>query len=125
MTEKRFDDVRMESIMGRLLRTGVFTAAAVVAAGGLLYLKHHAHSTTSYRTFSGDAALRHPQRLIADALAGDATALIQIGVLLLIATPIARVAFAVLGFALERDRLYVLISMFVLAALLYGLLFGS
>ena len=111
--------------MGRLLRTGVFTAAVVVATGGMFYLKNHAHSTTSYRAFSGDAALRHPERLISNALAGDATALIQIGVLLLIATPIARVAFAVLGFALERDRLYVFISMFVLAALLYGLLFGS
>ena len=125
MTEKRFDDVRMESIMGRLLRTGVFTAAAVVATGGLLYLKNHSRSVPNYRAFSGNMALRHPGRLIPDALAGDATALIQIGVLLLIATPIARVAFAVVGFALERDRFYVLISMFVLAALLYGLLFGS
>jgi len=125
MTKRRFDDFKMETIMGRLLRTGVFVAAAVVFVGGLLYLKNHSHNVTGYRAFSGSAALRHPGEMFAGIASGNAASLIQLGVLLLIATPIARVAFAVAGFAMERDRLYVLVSMFVLAALLYGLLLGS
>jgi uncharacterized membrane protein len=42
--------------------------------------------------------------------------------LLLIATPVARVMFAVVGFAMERDPLYVLLTLIVLAVLLYSLL---
>jgi uncharacterized membrane protein len=47
---------------------------------------------------------------------------IQLGLLLLIATPIARVVFSVAGFILERDRLYVTFTLIVLAVLLYSLL---
>jgi uncharacterized membrane protein len=45
-------------------------------------------------------------------------------VLLLVATPVARVAFSIVGFALERDRLYVVITTIVLAILLYSLIAG-
>ncbi len=48
--------------------------------------------------------------------------MIQLGLLLLIATPIARVAFSVVGFAIERDRMYVVFTLIVLAILLYSLL---
>ena len=51
-------------------------------------------------------------------------AIIQFGLLLLIATPVARVAFAAIGFAMERDYLYVVITLIVLVVLLYSL-FGS
>jgi len=50
-------------------------------------------------------------------------AIIQFGLLLLIATPIARVAFSLVGFALERDRSYVVITSIVLAVLIYGVAF--
>jgi uncharacterized membrane protein len=47
-------------------------------------------------------------------------AIIQFGLLLLIATPVARVAFSLVGFAMERDRIYVVITSIVLAVLLYS-----
>ena len=50
--------------------------------------------------------------------------IIQLGLLLLIATPVARVAFSVVAFALERDRLYVVITLIVLAVLLFSLAGG-
>ena len=53
---------------------------------------------------------------------GRGRGVIQLGLLLLIATPIARVAFSVVGFALERDRMYVVFTLIVLAILLYSLL---
>ena len=47
---------------------------------------------------------------------------VQLGLLLLIATPIARVVLAAVGFAFERDRMYVVVSLIVLAVLLFSLL---
>jgi uncharacterized membrane protein len=59
------------------------------------------------------------------AFRGDAAALIQVGTLLMIATPVARVVFAVYAFGRRRDGLYFGVSCAVLTLLLYGLFFGS
>jgi uncharacterized membrane protein len=117
-----FDDRRMETMMGRLLQVGVLLASTVVLVGGFLYLKEHRDKPVDYRTFTGEsAALRHPTQLLHLLAAGDAAAIVQLGILLLIATPIARVFFAVIGFAIERDRFYVCISLVVLSVLLFSL----
>jgi uncharacterized membrane protein len=47
---------------------------------------------------------------------------VQFGLLLLIATPVARVAFSVFAFAMEKDFLYVGISALVLCVLLVSIL---
>lgn len=121
-----FDDRRMEIVMGRLLQVGVLLASAVVLLGGGLYLHEHRSAPIDYRTFTaGAASLHHPAQLYRLVAAGDGAAIVQLGVLLLIATPIARVVFAVVGFAIERDRLYVLISLFVLFVLMVGLFHSS
>ncbi len=125
MTEHRFDDRRMEAIMGRLLQSGVFLASLVVATGGVLYVRAHAHDAVDYRTFvSRPVDLHHLGGLVPGVFRGHATAIIETGVLLLIATPIARVVFAAVAFVAERDLLYVAVSLFVLAVLMFGLLHG-
>lgn len=121
-----FNDRRMEIAMGRLLQIGVLLASAVVLAGGILYLHAHPAGAVNYHTFAGEpAGLRSPVALFRLLLAGDPAALIETGVLLLIATPIARVVFAILGFALERDRLYVGVSLAVLTVLLISLFYSA
>ena len=123
MSSKPFDDDRMEAIMGRLLQVGVLLASTTVLVGGVLYLRERASVPVSYRTFSGEAgALRHLSQLAQGIARGDPAAIIQLGVLLLIATPIARVIFATIAFAIERDGLYLAISLGVLAVLLVSLL---
>ena len=118
-----FDDRRMEVMMGRLLQAGVLLASTVVLVGGILYLKAHGDAPANFRTFTGEAAsLRYPARLFSLLRQGEPAAIVQLGILLLIATPIARVAFAVIGFAIERDRLYIAVSLTVLAVLIFGLL---
>ncbi len=110
-------------MMGRLLQVGVLLASTVVFIGGLFYLKAHAGTTKDYRTFTGEpGSLRHPVELLRLLMTGDPAAIVQLGVLLLIATPIARVVFAAIGFAVERDRLYVAISLAVLVVLIFGLI---
>ena len=52
----------------------------------------------------------------------NALAIIQCGILMLIATPVARVAFSIFVFLEEHDFLYVAIAALVLLILLYSLI---
>jgi uncharacterized membrane protein len=49
---------------------------------------------------------------------------IQLGLLLLIATPVARVAMSLVAFILQRDRVYVVVTLIVLAVLIFSLTGG-
>jgi uncharacterized membrane protein len=121
-----FDDAQMDRIMGRLLQVGVLIAASVVLVGGVLFVASHAGDRANYRTFvAHPLELRHPVELLEGIAHGDAGAIIQLGILLLIATPICRVGFALVAFAIQRDLLYVAISLTVLAVLLLGMLRGG
>lgn len=120
------DDRRLEEIIGNLLRAGVLLAAAVVLAGGGLYLVQQHSSKISYRTFTVESdSLRTLPGIVHSAAQLHSDGLIQFGLLLLIATPVARVAMAVIGFHLERDRLYELVSLIVLAVLAFSLMRAS
>jgi uncharacterized membrane protein len=122
---KRWQDDRIERIIGTLLRTGVILAAAVVVTGAAIFLMRHGAERPDYRVFRGEPSeLRSARGIVAAAVAGGGRATIQLGLLLLIATPVARVIFSVAGFALERDRPYVLMTLLVLAILLFSLAGG-
>lgn len=116
----------IEQVIGRLLQYGVLLAAAVTLLGGVMLLVHHGSTPANYSLFQGEPAqLRSLSAIVAGAFSGQAMAIVQLGLLLLIATPVARVAFTLVAFAIQRDRLYVLVTTIVLALLLYGLLFGG
>jgi uncharacterized membrane protein len=118
----RFDDRSMELAMGRLLQFGVLLASLVMFAGGVLFMRAHHDDAPNYRVFSSQPEmLRHLGGVMGGIRAGDPSAIIQLAVLLLIATPVARVIFALFSFAIERDKLYAAISLTVLAVLLLGL----
>jgi uncharacterized membrane protein len=115
-------DVRIESTLGRLLQVGVTLSALVVLAGGVVFLFRHGGEPIDYGVFKGEPTeLRSPTGIIEDALHGSGRGWIQLGLLLLIATPVARVAFSVYAFARQRDFLYVGVTLIVLAVLLFGL----
>ncbi|HLH33286.1 MAG TPA: DUF1634 domain-containing protein [Alloacidobacterium sp.] len=118
------NDQKIEIAIGQLLRIGVFLAAAFVLVGGLLYLSQRRGPRPDYSTFHSVAAeLRSPPGIIRQVATGNSNAIIQLGLLLLIATPVARVVLAALGFFAEKDWLYVAVSLIVLAVLMYSLLF--
>jgi uncharacterized membrane protein len=120
------DDRRLEIMIGNLLRFGVLLAAAIVFAGGALYLVQHHSDILNYRTFALESqSLRTLSGIVRSAVHLQSEGLIQFGLLLLIATPVARVAMAVVGFHLERDRLYEVVSLIVLAVLTFSLLHAS
>lgn len=120
------DDRRLETTMGNLLRIGVLLAAGLVTIGALLYLARHWTDHVSFRTFAAESSdLRRVPGIVRLAAHLDSRGLIQFGLLLLIATPVARVVFAIIGFALERDHLYVVVSCIVLAVLIVSLLHAT
>jgi len=122
MTKSNWGDLEIELIIGVLLRTGVMLAASVVLLGAVVYLAHYGLHAADYRTFHGDPEfLRSLTGIVRGALHLDGRAIIQLGLLILIATPVARVAFSAVAFAIERDYLYVWVTLFVLALLLYSL----
>jgi uncharacterized membrane protein len=119
-------DKRIESVVGNLLRTGVFLSAFVVFCGAIFYLVRHGHSPVDYRVFQSEPLeLRTVRGILRGAMDLHGRGIIQLGLLLLIATPVARVAFCIFGFAAERDRLYVVFTAVVLAILIFSLIGSS
>jgi len=116
-------DEKLEIAVGRTLQTGVLLAAAVVLIGGILFFIHApAGARKDYSHFHGVARhLRTPVGIWHGVMHGDAESVIQLGLLLLIATPVVRVILAGIGFLMERDQLYFWVSGVVLAVLLYSL----
>ena len=128
-------DQRLELAIATLLRIGVVLAALLVLAGGVLALRHPGAPAPSYATFEapGNTAATTSQHHPVHSIAGvfrdlqhlSGRPIIALGLLVLIATPIARVIFAIVGFARERDGLYTAISVIVLAILLFSLIHGT
>ena len=119
------DDQRIEIIIGTLLRVGVILAAIVVGIGSVIFLARHGREFPQYGKFHGEPEkLKSVPAILHGAFSLSGSAIIQLGLLLLVATPVARVAFSAVAFALERDYLYVGITLVVLGILMYSL-FGS
>ena len=123
---KPWTDQQMDDIIGAILRTGVIASALVVLAGGVLYLHRYGLGLPDYRIFHGEPTdLRRIRGIIEDAVALRARGIIQFGILLLVATPVVRVIFTSIAFALQRDRVYVVVTLIVLGVLLYSLVGGG
>ena len=121
----RWTDEAVEQLLGNLLRVGVIVATAIAALGGLLYLARNGGQAAAFRDFRGEpGGLRTLHGIAVGVMSLEPAAIIQLGLLCLIATPVVRVAMSLIAFVLQRDRLYVIITAIVLALLGYGLLHG-
>jgi len=109
-------DERFATMIGNLLRTGVGLSAALAFSGGIWHLAESGRGIAHYSRFA--ATVRGPGAL---AHLPGPQALILAGLLVLIATPVARVAFSLVAFVLERDRVYTVCTVLVLAVLLYSI----
>ncbi len=114
---------KTENLIGTVLLVGVLASALVVLAGGGVFLSHHGRAPVHYRVFRGEPSdLCTPAGVLRDVRAGSGRGLIQLGLMLLVAVQVVRVALAGLLFALNGDRLFTAITAFVLGLLMYGLL---
>jgi uncharacterized membrane protein len=118
----RWSDHEVEQLVGRLLQIGVLIATLVVLAGGAMLIATHGGDVANFRVFRGESStLRSVSAAVRGALTLDPRGMVQLGLVLLIATPVARVALTLVAFLVQRDRLYVLLTAIVLALLLVGL----
>ena len=121
----KFKDTDMQLLLGRVLRGGMVVSMSIVFFGGIIYLYRHGHEVPNYRVFTGvPPFVQHADTLFNGAFSLRGQAIIQIGIILLIATPIMRVVFSTIGFVLERDYLYTGISLVVLLIILISMLSG-
>ena len=122
MSNRNWTEKHIEVIIGTLLRTGVLIAGSIVFLGAVVYLARHGREAVHYGSFIGEPQnLKSLSGIMHGTLEMSGRAMIQFGLLLLIATPVARVAFSAVAFAIEGDFLYVRITLIVLAVLLYSL----
>jgi uncharacterized membrane protein len=117
-------DERVEGIISDLLRIGVIASALIVVSGGIFYLMSHGRQPKPDLSHFTPEQLRNPVHIMREAASFHELGLILFGLLLLIATPVARVIFSVIAFALQRDYLYVFFTLLVLSVLLYSLFSG-
>ena len=122
--QTNFKDKDMQTVIGWVLRLGVIISMLVVVVGGAVYLYRHGQSIADYSVFKGVPDFVHPSNIIDGILAHRGRAVIQAGILLLIATPILRIIFSAIGFMLEKDRLYIAITLIVLLIITISMLSG-
>lgn len=119
-----FKDRDMQVVIGWVLRLGVTISMLIVVFGGAVFIYRHGHSTTDYTAFKGVPGFVHINGIIDGILAHRGQAVIQAGIILLIATPVLRVAFSAIGFILEKDYLYTAISLVVLLVIFFSIVSG-
>ena len=107
-----------EKAIAIVLRYGALLATVVMAVGITLTLVHGIPATI------GESRPVHLELLVEQVLRLEPVAIIELGILLLLFTPIARIVIAVIGFALERQWKYVAISLGVLAVVLLSISFA-
>jgi uncharacterized membrane protein len=120
-----FKDKDMQVIIGWILRAGVAVSMILVSVGGVFFLYRHGNSIPDYKDFKGVPYFIHnTEGIIAGVFSLKGQAIIQLGIVLLIATPVIRVAFSAIGFIIEKDYLYTTISIIVLLIILASMISG-
>jgi uncharacterized membrane protein len=106
-----------------ILRTGVLVSAALLLAGGILFAFQHPGAEFSFKSFAGEPErLREVGSVFREALQIKSRAVIQLGIITLISTPVLRVIFSFIEFIIHRDWTFVLITAIVIGTLFYSLL---
>lgn len=111
---------QMEIIISNILRFGVLLSFVVVTIGSVLLL---AQPGTVVRP-SGVPNAHDPGLVIGQAIQLQPKAIIELGLMILIATPVFRVGVAVIAFLMESDYIYSLISLFVFVVLTASFFLG-
>lgn len=105
-----------------ILRIGVLTSAAVIIIGGILFVIQHPNASFSFKSFAGEPArLRQADVIIKEAFQFRSRSVIQLGILILIATPVLRVIFSFIEFLIHKDWIFVIITAIVITTLFYSL----
>ncbi len=124
---KTLTDKDMELLIGWFLRLGVVTACIVAVMGGIIYLYEHGMELVpDYKTFKGEpVSFTTFSGIIKGLVSGNPANIIQMGVVLLIVTPVLRIVLSLFSFAVQKDKLYVCITLIVLFVILFSMFSGA
>lgn len=115
-------EAQLERSISNLLQFGVWLASSIVLIGGILYLIQHWAEPANYHVFRGEPAMyRSLPGIMTAIFEGHRRGIIQLGLVVLIATPILRVLLCFITFLRWRDLTYVAITALVLSGLIYSL----
>lgn len=124
MSVSTFKEKDLQQLVGNILRWGVIIAMTIVIIGFVVYIFQKGTQPIDYSVFN-PVRFQGFAHMMEGLSLGRSESIIQTGVLLLIATPIARIVFAMIGYGLERDRLYVIISLIILAIITFSIIYGA
>lgn len=126
MLQEKFGEKDFQTIIGNLLRYGVWISLSVAFIGGVIYLLHHGNSIEDYSVFKEND--RNIFEVIADVyngvIQGRGESVIFFGVILLFLTPVFRILLSLFSFILEKDYLYVVITTIVIGIIILSISFG-
>jgi uncharacterized membrane protein len=113
-----------------VLRIGVVVSLLVVVAGvidGMVRSPAERTSATlGHSLISRGATFPHSFGSLLTGLGhGDPASIVAAGLLLLVLTPVLRVAVSILTFAYQRDAVFVVVTAFVLAVLIASFFLGT
>ncbi|MBK1897457.1 DUF1634 domain-containing protein [Chryseobacterium paridis] len=114
--KKNFTDVDLNRSVGNLLRMGVILSVVISIAGFIKLFLEGFKMPKNYTSLEVGSSSEKVWGQFWDSLCkGEGMAIIQLGILVLIFTPLMRIVFALIGYLKEKDYVYVVISSIVLA----------
>ncbi len=123
--KKIFADKDIELTIGNLLRAGVILSSIVIITGAIIYLSQSGNDHHNYHRFEGMHNTYYSLSFVLHGVAkGSGEHIIQLGVLILLATPVARIVFSLFGFIKEKDTLYIVITLLVLCIIAGSVFIG-
>jgi uncharacterized membrane protein len=113
---------QVDTFLSVVLRISLLIALITVIVGGALFLYRHGHDIPQYRIFHGEPRdLRGIHGIVVDVLKDRSVGITQLGILLIVATPLLRVIACLLLFGVQGDSLFVIVALIVFVALIYSL----
>lgn len=126
MTTTSFNDKDFQSIIGNVLRYGVWIALSIALIGGALLLFQDSDKIVDFSIFTENDRniIQVLQSITQGVLQGQGEAIVFLGILFLFLTPVLRILLSLYSFYKEKDFLYVVITIIVILIILLSLTFG-
>ncbi|WP_029269820.1 DUF1634 domain-containing protein [Flavobacterium sp. MR2016-29] len=126
MQNEKFGEKDFQSIIGNLLRYGVWTSLSVAFVGGIVYLMRHSTAIEDYSVFkeNDQNIFEVISSVYKGVIQGNGESLIFFGIILLFLTPVFRVLLSLFSFLLEKDYLYVVITSIVILIIITSVSLG-
>jgi uncharacterized membrane protein len=126
MQHEKFGEKDFQTIIGNLLRYGVWISLSVAFIGGIVYLMHHGNDIEDYSVFheNDKNIFEVISSVYNGVIQGNGESLIFFGIILLFLTPVLRVLLSLFSFLLEKDYLYVGITLIVIFIILVSVSLG-